>query len=237
MTKRMPRAQRRAQLIRIATAEFGERGFNGTSMEEIASAAGITKPVLYQHFVSKEAMYVAVINAIGEYLDQQISHYSDSDTRTEARVRNGVVMYFDLVSHQHGTMQLFFGQHRVSDSVKAEIQHVQAEAAARLGEVFASARSLELETALTLGHLFIGAVQSAAHRYACAEPEVRERAINETTQLLSYGLASFGTPSTSSLTSLRDQEDARQGENASAGSAGRAPGDQPAHDASTTAAE
>lgn len=189
---RMPRAQRRAQLLRIAAIEFGERGFHGTSMAKIASAAGITKPVLYQHFASKEALYTAVITAIGDYLDEQISHYTDPDASTEQRVRNGVVMYFDLVAHQHGTMQLFFGKDHVSESVQAEIQHVQAGAARRLGNVFASVRSLDSETALTLGHLVIGAVQSAAHRYACAAPAMRERVITETTQLLSHGLVSFG---------------------------------------------
>ena len=52
-TPRMPRAQRRAQLLDLATQVFTEKGFQATSMDDIAAAAGVTKPVLYQHFESK----------------------------------------------------------------------------------------------------------------------------------------------------------------------------------------
>ena len=56
-TLRMPRSQRRAQLLQLATAEFTAKGYQGTSMDDIALAAGVTKPVLYQHFASKEALF------------------------------------------------------------------------------------------------------------------------------------------------------------------------------------
>src|SRR5690625_5722273 len=57
-TSRMPRAQRRTQLLELATSVFTQKGFQATSMDDIAAAAGVTKPVLYQHFDSKETLYV-----------------------------------------------------------------------------------------------------------------------------------------------------------------------------------
>src|SRR5699024_5118246 len=63
-TARMPRAQRRAQLLELATRMFTEHGFQATSMDHIATAAGVTKPVLYQHFESKETLYIEVLDLI-----------------------------------------------------------------------------------------------------------------------------------------------------------------------------
>ena len=60
-TLRMPRSQRRAQLLQLATAAFTAKGYQATSMDDIAVAAGVTKPVLYQHFASKEALFSEVI--------------------------------------------------------------------------------------------------------------------------------------------------------------------------------
>src|SRR5699024_2012478 len=63
-TARMPRAQRRAQLLELATRMFTEHGFQATSLDHIAAAAGVTKPVLYQHFESKETLYIEVLDLI-----------------------------------------------------------------------------------------------------------------------------------------------------------------------------
>src|SRR6266566_4718514 len=58
---RLPADQRRLQLLAVAQDRFAEQGFHATSMDEIAEAAGVTKPELYQHFPSKRALYVEVL--------------------------------------------------------------------------------------------------------------------------------------------------------------------------------
>jgi len=57
----MPAGQRREQLTGVARALFSEKGLGGTSIEEIASAAGVSKPVVYEHFGSKEKLYTTVV--------------------------------------------------------------------------------------------------------------------------------------------------------------------------------
>ena len=52
-TVRLPAAERRRQLLDVALHAFAENGFHKTSMNDVAEAAGVTKPVLYQHFASK----------------------------------------------------------------------------------------------------------------------------------------------------------------------------------------
>src|SRR6478609_4906241 len=65
---RLPADQRRLQLLEVARSRFAEQGFHATSMDEIAEAAGVTKPVLYQHFPSKHALYVELLEDTGRLL-------------------------------------------------------------------------------------------------------------------------------------------------------------------------
>ena len=58
----MTAAERREQLIDIARGLFAERGFDGTSIEEIASRASVSKPVVYEHFGGKEGLYAVVVD-------------------------------------------------------------------------------------------------------------------------------------------------------------------------------
>ena len=59
---RLPREQRGEQILAAARDVFGHRGYHPTSMEEIADGAGVTKPVIYQHFDSKLDLYLAVLD-------------------------------------------------------------------------------------------------------------------------------------------------------------------------------
>ncbi|HEX2039003.1 MAG TPA: TetR/AcrR family transcriptional regulator [Acidimicrobiales bacterium] len=62
------RAERRAAILRAAARAFAQRGFAGTSMEEVAAAAGITKLIVYRHFASKEALYDGVLEQVSTRL-------------------------------------------------------------------------------------------------------------------------------------------------------------------------
>src|SRR6266566_8854648 len=60
--KRMTGTQRREQLLDIGRRLFAERGFEGTHIEEIAAQAGVSKPVVYEHFGGKEGLYAVVVD-------------------------------------------------------------------------------------------------------------------------------------------------------------------------------
>ena len=64
MSARLPRAQRRDQLLEHAKTVFAESGFQGASMNDVAEAAGVTKPVLYQHFENKRDLYQVVLKFV-----------------------------------------------------------------------------------------------------------------------------------------------------------------------------
>ncbi|TNY35829.1 TetR/AcrR family transcriptional regulator [Thermomonospora catenispora] len=70
--QRMTHARRREQLLAAALGEFGRRGFHLTQMEHVASAAGVSKALLYQHFASKEQLFAEVAGAIVTELTERM---------------------------------------------------------------------------------------------------------------------------------------------------------------------
>ena len=72
MPPRLPAVRRRRQLLDVALEVFAGRGYHGTSMEEVAEAAGVTKPVLYQHFDSKRELYRELLTDVGQRLVEEV---------------------------------------------------------------------------------------------------------------------------------------------------------------------
>lgn len=83
---RMTGTQRRAQLIEVARGLFAERGYEATSIEEIAQRANVSKPVVYEHFGGKEGLYAVVVDREMETLLEMITS-SLSTTRSRYRVQ------------------------------------------------------------------------------------------------------------------------------------------------------
>src|ERR671922_2134232 len=69
---RMPRDERRAQLLAAATDVFVNNGYHATVMDDIAERAGVSKPVLYQHFPSKLELYLALLDRHVDLLGEQV---------------------------------------------------------------------------------------------------------------------------------------------------------------------
>lgn len=66
--RRVPRAERELQMLEAAARLFGEKGFDATSMDDVAHACGVTKPMVYSYFESKEGLYAAMIHRAGSHL-------------------------------------------------------------------------------------------------------------------------------------------------------------------------
>lgn len=96
-TVRMPRTERRAQLLATARRVFGQTGYHQTAMTDIASAAGVTKPVLYQHFESKTDLYGAVLADVASRLSDTVMEAVAATTETEDRVRAGFAAFAQFV--------------------------------------------------------------------------------------------------------------------------------------------
>ena len=73
MSIRLPAPARREQILDVAVEVFARNGFHGASMNDVAEAAGVTKPVLYQHFDSKQDLYMALLDEMGNRLLKAIT--------------------------------------------------------------------------------------------------------------------------------------------------------------------
>lgn len=71
--KLLPRSQRHAAILQGAATAFASKGFAGTSMEEVATASGITKEIVYRHFPSKEALYRAVLDGASQQVQEEFA--------------------------------------------------------------------------------------------------------------------------------------------------------------------
>lgn len=105
---RMPRTARREQLLRAARETFVAQGYHGTAMDDIAERAGISKPVLYQHFPSKLELYLALLEEQINGLIQRIRSALSSTTQNETRVAGAVTAYFDFVDSESESFRLLF---------------------------------------------------------------------------------------------------------------------------------
>ncbi|MGI9578639.1 MAG: TetR/AcrR family transcriptional regulator [Microthrixaceae bacterium] len=106
---RLPAAERRAQLIETATAVFAQQGFYSTSMNDVADAAGVTKPVLYQHFSSKRDLYVELLTEIGNQLRETIAKATADADGPRQQIEMGFRAYFHYVANHTDAFKVLFG--------------------------------------------------------------------------------------------------------------------------------
>ena len=96
-TGRMPRSARRKQLLGAAQAVFVESGYHAAAMDDIATRAGVSKPVLYQHFPGKLELYLALLDQHTDELIRRVRAAIDATTDNKIRVHNSISAYFDFV--------------------------------------------------------------------------------------------------------------------------------------------
>src|SRR5690242_16718988 len=100
MSTRLPAPARRRQLLDVALTVFAARGYHATSMNDVAEAAGVTKPVLYQHFRSKRALYLELLEDVGGRLQDAIGKATATADGPRDQVKSGFRAYFNFVASQ-----------------------------------------------------------------------------------------------------------------------------------------
>lgn len=105
----------------MACTVFAERGFHATAMDDVASAAGVTKPVLYQHFPSKRALYVELLDDVGHQLLDALAQATGAATTGRERVEAGFTEYFTFVTGNEAAFRVLFGAAARNDPEFAEV--------------------------------------------------------------------------------------------------------------------
>src|SRR5215472_13920461 len=107
--RKVPRAVRVPQMLETAGRLFADRGFHEASMDEIAEAAGVSKPMLYSYFGSKEGLYFAYVDAAYRELISAIDDaVATAGSDPERQLRLGTLAYYAYVGeHRHAFRVLF----------------------------------------------------------------------------------------------------------------------------------
>ena len=105
---RLPRTARRAQLLAAAQDVFVANGYHAAAMDEIAERAGVSKPVLYQHFPGKLELYLALLETQVEQLVGRVREAIDSTHDNKLRVRAAVTAYYEFISGAGQAFRLVF---------------------------------------------------------------------------------------------------------------------------------
>lgn len=172
---RLPAARRRRQLLEVALRVFGERGFHPTSMNDVAEAAGVTKPVLYQHFRSKRDLYREVLTDVGTQLLDEISKATTSAATPHQQVELGFLAYFRWVAANEPAFRVLFGGGtRRDEEFAAQVVKVEAAIAEAIAALI-DVRTLEQAQRRQLAHGLVGLAEGASRMWmaegAREEPE------------------------------------------------------------------
>ncbi|MDA8385367.1 MAG: TetR/AcrR family transcriptional regulator [Actinomycetota bacterium] len=106
--QRMPKERRRQLLIDQARVHFAAKGFHATSMQDIAAAAGVTKPVIYQHFSSKRSLYLDLLGITGEEMCGRIRTATANSQSVHQQVIAGFDSFFRFAYENRSGYELLF---------------------------------------------------------------------------------------------------------------------------------
>ena len=192
---RLPAAERRRQLLDVAIDVFAEHGLHGASMNQVAEAAGVTKPVLYQHFRSKRALFREVIENIGGRLEDAIVKATADTASPHAQVVAGFRTYFQWVAAERASFGLLFGGGTRGDEEFAEtarrVEATIADAVAALIDV----EGLDAMQRRVIAHGIVGIAESTSRHWVANDlPLDPEDLAAQSAQLAWAGLRGIRHP-------------------------------------------
>ena len=167
---RLPAEQRRTQLLEVAIELFATHGFYATSMEDIADAAGVTKPVVYQHFPSKRALYRELLHDVDARLTDRLVIATASATTGRERVQEGFAAYFHFVAEHRAAFRLLFGASVRNDPEFSMVADATIE---RFADLIADLIEIDAapEHRRTLAHAVVGMAEATSRRVTNDEGE------------------------------------------------------------------
>jgi AcrR family transcriptional regulator len=190
---RLPRSARRRQLLDAALSVFVAQGYHSAAMDDIADKAGVSKPVLYQHFPGKRDLYLALLDESSAALMEAVRAAMLSTTDNKARVRATVSAYYEFVEDKTGAFRLVFESDLIGEpEVRERLESVERQCADAVAAVIAEDTGLPEAEARLLGAGLAGIAQVTARAWAAnGEPLPRDQAIDLVASLAWRGIRGF----------------------------------------------
>ncbi|GGO34203.1 TetR family transcriptional regulator [Streptomyces lasiicapitis] len=190
---RLPRRARRNQLLGAAQEVFVAQGYHAAAMDDIAERAGVSKPVLYQHFPGKLDLYLALLDQHCENLLQAVRAALASTSDNKLRVAATMDAYFGYVEDDGGAFRLVFESDLTNEpAVRERVDKVTLECADAICEVIAEDTGLSKAESMLLASGLGGLAQVVARYWLHSDGGVpREKAVQLLTSLAWRGIAGF----------------------------------------------
>jgi AcrR family transcriptional regulator len=167
---RLPRGERRAQLLDSALEVFVAQGYHAAAMDDIAERAGVSKPVLYQHFPGKLDLYLALLDSACDLVIDRCRQALASTPDNKTRVAAAMAAFYTYVADQRGAFRLVFESDLTSEpAVREHVERVTTECAAMIADVIHDDTGLPAPQSRLLAVSLVGMAQVSA-RFWMSEP-------------------------------------------------------------------
>jgi AcrR family transcriptional regulator len=192
-TSRLPRGARRVQLLRAAQDVFVAQGFHAAAMDDIADRAGVSKPVLYQHFPGKRELYLALLEQQVDELTDRVRQAMDGTEDNRTRVDGAVGAYFDFIDADGEAFRLVFESDLRNDPDVRRLADRGARACIEaIAEVIAVETGADPERALLLSAGMTGLAETSARWWLASKGTVsRDEAVALLSSLAWRGMSGF----------------------------------------------
>ena len=190
---RLPRSARCKQLLAAAQQIFVAHGYHAAAMDEIAERAGVSKPVLYQHFPGKLELYLALLDTHCDAIIAKVRAAMNATPDNKERVNGAVRAYFDFVDHESEAFRLVFESDLRNDpAVRERVERVEQGSIAAVTDTIISDTGLDRPQAELLASGLVGAAgQSAQFWLANGRQTPKAQAEALVAALIWRGIASF----------------------------------------------
>ena len=187
---RMTRSERREQLIAVSRELFACHGFDAISIEEIATQAGVTKPVIYEHFGGKEGLYQVIVDRELSRLSLMLTEHITPGQPVSLILKGIVVAILDYADDEPNGFRLLTHQSpsAVSSGRFSTVMYDVAEEVSALLEPQFDSLGLAAHTAPLYGQMLAGAVANAALWWSATRTISKEEAAAHVTNLIYHGL-------------------------------------------------
>jgi AcrR family transcriptional regulator len=160
---RMPRNARRAQLLESALEVFVAQGYHAAAMDDIAEKAGVSKPVLYQHFPGKLELYLALLDQSCDTIIEACNDALAATDDNKQRVTATMHVFYNYVASAQGAFRLVFESDLTNEkSVRERVDRVTRECAEAIAEVIHEDTGLPGEQSRLLAVSLVGMAQVSA---------------------------------------------------------------------------
>ena len=190
---RLPRSARRKQLLAAAQQIFVAHGYHAAAMDDIAERAGVSKPVLYQHFPGKLELYLALLDTHCDAIIAKVRDAMHATADNKERVKGAVRAYFDFMDHESEAFRLVFESDlRNDDEVRELADRGHRACVEAIAEVIASETGADRERALLLASGLTGLAETSARWWLASKGSVdRDEAVTFMSALAWRGMSGF----------------------------------------------